>query len=90
MQFFLYEIVARIGAICLCVVLWRQLRRSLVERKTRYSTGGDWLNWLIDWSNLVAYRDTQPVMYWIQIGFQIFGLVACFFVAIFGWWHPNS
>ena len=90
MELFLYEVVARIVAIYLCVVFWRQLRGSLIERKTRYMTDGDWLKWLIDWSNLVAHRDTQPVMYWIQIGFQIFTLVACFFVAIFGWWRPNT
>ncbi len=33
MQFFLYEIVARIVAIYLCVDCYRKLRNGLVERK---------------------------------------------------------
>jgi hypothetical protein len=35
MQFFLYEIVARIVAIYLCVDCHRKLRNGLVERKIR-------------------------------------------------------
>ena len=51
------------------------------------------LNSFLDWvtrSNWVAHRDATPIRYWIQIGFQIIFLVACFFVAIFGWWVPNT
>ena len=89
MQFFLYEIVARIVAIYLCVYCSRQLWHGLVERKiSRY--GGDWLDFLVDWSGpLVARRDATPVRYWILIGLQIFAVIGCFFLAIFGW-QPNT
>jgi hypothetical protein len=90
MHFFLYEIVARVVALYLCVDCSRTLWRGFVERKIRYFTGGDWLSWLLDWSNYVAHRDTEPVRYWIQIGIQIFILVACLFVLMFGWSQPNT
>ena len=90
MQFFFYEIVARIVAIYLCVDCSRKLWYGLVERKIAYFND-DFLDWLlIDWSKLVAHRDAAPVQYWIQIGIQIMILVACVFVAIFGWWQPNT
>ena len=85
MQFFLYEIVARIVAIYLCVDCGRRLRRGLVERRITYFNPS-----LLDWSKWVAHRDATPVRYWIQIGIQTILLVACLFVAIFGWWHPNA
>jgi len=92
MQFFLYEIVARIVAIYLCYDCGRKLRNGLVERKIAYFYfNPDFLDWLFagwsNWSKWVAYRDTTPVRYWIQIGIQIILLVSCFFVAIFGWFH---
>ena len=90
MRFFLYEIFARIVAIYLCVDFSRELRRAFVERKIRYFTGGDFLNWFLYWSNIVANRDTAPVRYWIEIGIRITILVACLFVAIFGWWQPKN
>jgi len=86
MRFFLYEIVARIVAIYLFVDCSRKLRYGLVERKIGFYTP-DFINW---WSNWVAHRDATPVQYWIQIGFRIMLLVACLFVAIFGWWQPNT
>jgi hypothetical protein len=94
MQFFLYEIVARIVAIYLCVDCSRTVWYGLVERKiTYFYLHRDFLDWLLDWSNRsswIAHRDTAPVRYWIQIGLQIMALVACLFVAIFGWWRPNT
>ena len=94
MQFFLYEIVARIVAIYLCVDCSRKLWHGLVERKIEYYYYHvDFLDWFLDWSNRsnwVAHRDATPVRYWIQIGIQIILLVACFFMVIFGWWHPNT
>jgi hypothetical protein len=45
MQFFLYEIVARIVAIYLCVDCSRTLWRGLVERKIR-SFNPEFLDWL--------------------------------------------
>jgi hypothetical protein len=94
MNFFLYEIVARIVAIYLCVDYGRKLWYGLVERKIGYVTrNGDILAWLldwVDWSKLVIHRDAAPVRYWIQIGLVTFALVACLFVAIFGWWQPDT
>jgi len=84
MHFFLYEIVARVVAIYLLVDCCRKVRNGLVERKIRYFNSS-----LLDWSNWVADRDTAPIAYWIQIGIRITMLVACLFVAIFGWWQPN-
>ena len=90
MQFFFYEIVARIVAIYLCVDCSRKLWYGLVERKIAYFND-DFLDWLlIDWSKLVAHRDAAPVRYRIQIGLQIIFLVASLFVAIFGWWQPST
>jgi hypothetical protein len=84
-QSFLFEIVARIVAIYLCVDCSRKLRYGLVERKIAYFNPS-----LLDWSNWVAHRDATLVRYWIQIGIRITLLVARLFVAIFGWWLPNA
>ena len=84
MQFFLYEIAARVVAIYLLVDCCRKVRNGLVERKIKSFNSS-----LLDWSNWVAHRDTAPIAYWIQIGIRITMLVACLFVAIFGWWQPN-
>ena len=85
MQFFLYEIVARIVAIYLCVDCSRKLWHGLAERKITYFNDN-----FLDWSNWVAHRDATPVQYWIQIGIQTIALVACLVVAIFGWLQPNT
>ena len=87
MQFLLYEIVARVVAIYLCVYCSRQLWYGLVERKIAYFNDDFLDGLLIDWSKVIAYRDATPVRYWIQIGLQTTSLVACLFVAIF---HPNT
>ena len=93
MQFFLYEIVARIVAIYLCVDCYRTLRQGLAERKIK-SYSSDPVNWILeafmDPSIRIAQRDTAPIRYWIVMGVQVFALVGCFFVAIFGWWHPTA
>jgi hypothetical protein len=85
MQFFLYEIVARIVAIYLGIDCGRKIWFGLVERKIVYFNDS-----LLNWSRWVAHRDATPVQYWIQIGIQITVLLSCLCVAIFGWWHPNS
>jgi hypothetical protein len=90
MHFFLYEIVARIAAIYLCVDCSRTLWHGLVERKIAYFND-DFIDGLfIDWSKVIAHRDATPVRYWIQIGLQITMLAGCVGVAIFGWLQPNS
>jgi hypothetical protein len=86
MQFFLYEIVARIVAMYLCVVCYRKLSNGLVERKIGYFNS-DLLDW---WSmNKVVHRDAAPVRYWIEIGIRTILLVSCLVVAVFGWWRPE-
>ena len=90
MQFFLYEIVARIVAIYLCVDCSRSLWHGLVERKIAYFNDDLLDGLLVDWSKVIAHRDATPVRYWIQIGLRTSCLVASFFVAIFGWWRPNT
>lgn len=89
MQPILYEIVARIVAIYLCVDCWRALRDGLAERKIAYFNSGliDWI--FFNWSNRFIYRDTAPISYWITMGFQISALAGCLVVAIFGW-HPTT
>ena len=93
MQFFLHEVVARIAAIYLCVDCCRKLRNGFAERKIA-SWSSDPVNWILDAfldpSIHVAQRDTAPIRYWIVMGLQAFALVGCFFVAIFGWWHPTT
>ena len=90
MQFFLYEIVARIVAIYLCFVCFRTLRNALVERKIGYRNT-DFLEWLLtDWSNQFVHRDAAPVRYWMEIGQMIIGSASGLVIAIFGWWQPNS
>ncbi len=93
MQFFLYEIVARIVAIYLCVDCYRKLRHGLAEGKIA-SYSSDPVNWVLDLfqdpSLRVALRDAAPIRYWIVMGLQTTALVACLVVAIFGWWHPTT
>jgi hypothetical protein len=85
MRFFPFEIVARIVAFYLCVDCSRKLWYGFVERKIAYFNP----NFLFGWSGVVD-RDAAPVQYWIQIGIRILASVACLFVAIFGWWQPNT
>jgi hypothetical protein len=86
MQFFLYEIVARIVAIYLCLDCGRKLWDGFAERKIACFNSD-----LLDWrTHGVVHRDTAPIRYWIEIAIQMISLVACLFVAIFGWWHPNA
>lgn len=85
MRFFLYEIVARIVAIYLAFDCSRKLWYGLVEGSITYVRDGDLINWFVDWSSLIAYRDATPVRYWMRIGVITITLLACLFVAIFGW-----
>jgi hypothetical protein len=90
MQFFLYEVVARIVAIYLFFNCGRTVWSGYLERKIRFFNT-DFLDFLLDWSSpRVVHRDAAPVRYWILMVVQIISFVACFFVAIFGWWHPDT
>jgi len=95
MQFFLYEIVARIVAAYLCVDCFRNVRSGFVERKiTSFPHSTGILDLLVDslagLSKRVVHRDNAPVQYWLEMGLQMFGLVGCVGVAIFGWFHPTT
>lgn len=83
MQFFLYEIVARVVAIYLCVDCYRKIRDGLVERKIVIFNSD-----FLDWSRWISHRDAEPVSYWIQIAIQISLLASCLVVAIHGWFRP--
>jgi hypothetical protein len=85
MRLFLYEVVARVVAIYLFFDCSRKLWYGVRERKIAYFKAN-----FLDWSSFVAHRDATPIRYWIQIVIQIIILVACLFVAIFGWWRPNT
>jgi hypothetical protein len=90
MQFFLHEIVARVVAIYLFADCGSILRHGLAERKIVYFNT-DLLDWLLsDSSKQFVHRDTAPVRYWALMSSQFTGLVACFIVAIFGWFQPNT
>ena len=93
MQFFLYEIVARIVAVYLCVDCYRKLRDGFAERKIA-SYSSDPINWFLDSfldpSIHVAHRDAAPVRYWAIIGLRIIAFAGCLVVAIFGWWQPTT
>jgi hypothetical protein len=88
MQSFLYEVVARIVAAYLFVDCCQRIRNGLADRKIHY-WNDNFLDWF-DWSNRFAYRDSTPIQYWIQIGFQVIALAACLIIAICGWFHPSA
>ena len=90
MQFFLYEIVARAVAIYLFFDCWHMVQHGLAERKIAY-VNTDFFHLLFSgWSERVVHRDAAPVWYWMLIVGEIFSLLACGIVSIFGWWIPNS
>ncbi|HZR72612.1 hypothetical protein [Bradyrhizobium sp.] len=92
MQFFLYEILARIVGIYVCYDCSRTLWSGLVERKiTCFIGSGDIVDWLLTSPVRWTFeRDAAPVRYWMSVGLQIFYLIAGIVMAIFGWFHPNS
>jgi hypothetical protein len=95
MQFFFYEIVARIVGAYLAYDCGVQLYNGIVERKITYRLGrsSDWVDLLLDWStrqSWVVERDTKPIRYWLVVASGVFTLIACLVVAIFGWFHSNT
>ena len=91
MQFFLYEIVARVVAAWLFVDCVRKLRTAYVARKIPYFKY-NWLDELFDWWTTGKFvpRDAAPVRYWILMGVETTMMLGCLGVAILGWWHPDS
>ncbi len=86
MQFFLYEIVARVVGIGVFVYCSRKFWRGLVERKMAFSSD-DILDF-VDWSKIPFDRDAAPVRYWMAMAFQLGMALLGLVLAIFGWWHP--
>ena len=93
MDFFLYEILARVVAAYLFVDCIRTLRRALIERKIRIYTA-DVIDWMLsslrDPSLRIVQRDAAPIRYWMLVVVQITFVLGCLGVAIFGWWRPNT
>lgn len=85
MQFFLYEIVARLVAIYFCVDCGRRFWNGLVERKMELINDD-----ILDWSTWIFQRDETPVRYWIAMSLNVITLVACIIVAIFGWFQAST
>ena len=91
-QFLLYEVVARIVAIYLCLDSGRSLKLGLAQRKMPYRRRYGVLDWLLgsdaDESRLMR-KDDAPIRYWLLISKESFLLAACLYVVIFGWWKPH-
>lgn len=88
MHFFLTEIVARVVAIYLFIDGSRKLWNGLAEGKIAFLYY-DFLDTFFNAPNWIAHRNVAPLRYWMQIGSQIFTLVACLVIAIFGWFSPK-
>jgi hypothetical protein len=94
MQFFLHEIVARVVAIYLFVDGSRALWIALAERKTwfLYYDVIDRLSLMDRFFRVPEWtvnRDSAPFRFWFLISGQVFTLIACLVMAIFGWWTPK-
>jgi hypothetical protein len=86
MQTFFYEIVGRVVAIYLFVDSCREISNALTTKEIR-AFNGSLLNWS---SRRIVQKSAAPASYWRQIGIQGFFVVACFFIAIFGWPHSSK
>jgi hypothetical protein len=86
MHSFVNEIGARIVAFVLCLYLFRNVRKGLVERKIRI-LNADFLDW---YSYGYVQRDTAPIRYWLEIGVRIMGFVPGIATVIFGWLPPTA
>jgi hypothetical protein len=86
------DVGIRVGAFALGIYTGRQLWDGLLDRKIRsiHANTGI-IDWLLDWSTRqVFHRDTAPIRYWMEMSLQTLGMIACFIVAIVGWWQPNT
>jgi len=88
MEFFLYQIVARVVAAYLFFDVSRFLWRGLVERKLSFEQHG-FMERLFNVPDWVTHRDTHPFRYWFLFALEVFTLLACLVVVIFGWWVPD-
>jgi hypothetical protein len=81
MSFFLSEILARIIAVYLLLDCGRILWRGFVERKIKLYS----FNYLTGATEWMYHRDAMPVRYWMMFGAHTLTMLACLFIAIFGW-----
>jgi len=88
LEFFLYEILARVVAIYFLIDGGRVLWHGLIERKTSVENYVfmEMFVRLPDWR---ADRDTAPFRYWWLISGQVFMLACCLIIATFGWYRPS-
>lgn len=83
MQFFLHEIVARAAAAWVFVNTSQSLQVALAERKLTFAQHG-LLETLFNLPDSVTRRDTNPFRYWFLFSGEVFLLVGCVLVVIFG------
>jgi len=88
LEFFLYEVLARVVAIYFLIDTSRVLWLGLTQRKTAVQNYlfMDMFWRLPDWS---AERNTAPWQYWWLISGHVFILACCLVIAIFGWYVPK-
>jgi hypothetical protein len=89
MQFFLHEIVARVVAAYLFINTIEALRHALAKRKLSFEQYG-FVETLLNVPDSVTHRDTNPFRYWFLFGLEVFFLMACLMMVIFGWHVPNE
>jgi hypothetical protein len=89
LEFFLYEIFARVVALYLLIDGSRALWYGLAERKFSFIEFS-WTDLLVNTPPWMADRDTAPFWYWWNILSQVIVLLACLVIVIFGWWVPNK
>jgi hypothetical protein len=88
MQFVLHEIVARLVAAYLFIDGLQVLWRAIAERKLAFAQDG-LVERLLNVPDWVTHRDTNPIRYWLLLVGQVFFLMACLVMMIFGWWTPS-
>ena len=86
------DVGIRVGAFALGVCSCRQLWDGYVGGKIKsIHANTTIIDVLLDWSERQVFcRDTAPIQYWIEMGIQTIGMLACFITAIVGWYQPNG
>jgi hypothetical protein len=84
------DVGIRVGAFALGVYTSRDLWNGYVERKVRsIHANTTIIDVLLDWSERQVFcRDTAPIQYWMEMGIQTIGMLACFITVIVGWYQP--
>jgi hypothetical protein len=79
MEFFLYDVLARIVAIYFVYDCSRKIWDASHEKKITVVNSE-----FFGWSNRDAHRDEAPIQYWWQISKEVSSLALSLYVAIFG------